>query len=152
MIRSKDNIRFIEKTQPLPGGCIEWIGSKTKLGYGRFWLNGTMRFAHRVSYEMNIGGIPKNKIIMHLCDKPSCVNPDHLVAGTHKDNTQDMLSKGRCNPPKGERGSTKLTSSDVLKIRALYNNGELQKNIAAQFDIHQVMVSQIVTNKVWSHV
>lgn len=76
--------------------CWEWTASTNNIGYGMFrWETGIMRTAHRVSYELFKGMIPKGKIVCHTCDNPKCVNPDHLWIGTNKDNYEDMKRKGR---------------------------------------------------------
>ena len=76
--------------------CWEWQYSTNNIGYGMFrWAKGIMRTAHRVSYEMFIGPIPKGMCVCHKCDNPKCVNPDHLWLGTVKQNMQDKVLKGR---------------------------------------------------------
>ena len=75
--------------------CWEWIGSTNNLGYGFIRDGKGMRTAHRVSYEEHIGVIPKGMCVCHTCDNPKCINPNHLWLGTRKQNTQDMISKGR---------------------------------------------------------
>lgn len=79
------------------GGCWTWTGGKTKNGYGQFSIvrSESKYLAHRISYYLFKGPIPKGKILMHTCDNPSCVNPDHLQAGTYKENMVDMYQKGR---------------------------------------------------------
>lgn len=83
-------------------GCWVWKAHKNKNGYGQFGVmlegrNGYMvnRYAHRVSWMLYRGEIPEGLCVCHSCDNPSCVNPDHLFLGTRKDNTQDMINKGR---------------------------------------------------------
>jgi len=75
--------------------CWQWTGGKTWDGYGRIKLNGKTVMAHRVAYAMLKGEVPKHLILCHTCDNPSCVNPDHLFLGTHKDNALDREAKGR---------------------------------------------------------
>ena len=75
--------------------CWEWQASKNNLGYGLIRDEKRMRTAHRVSYEEHIGKIPIGMCVCHTCDNPSCINPKHLWLGTRKQNTQDMLNKGR---------------------------------------------------------
>lgn len=76
--------------------CWEWKKATNNIGYGMFrWTKGIMRTAHRVSYELFKGPIPKGMIVCHTCDNPKCVNPDHLWVGTNKDNFDDMVKKGR---------------------------------------------------------
>ena len=79
--------------------CWEWIGSKEKGGYGIFYYHGANKLAHRFSWEVLYGKIPKRMVICHKCDNPSCVNPNHLFLGTQEDNLRDMHYKGRAKPP-----------------------------------------------------
>ncbi len=92
--------RFMKKVAVVNGGCWIWIGAKNLQGYGRLavlkderWHRG--RHASRTSYELFIGPIPQGMCVCHTCDNPSCVNPSHLWVGTHKQNSQDMVAKGR---------------------------------------------------------
>lgn len=107
--------------------CWEWIGSKLRQGYGQF--HGTK--AHRYMYELTIGPVPNNLLVMHKCDNPGCVNPDHLFLGTPADNMRDKYLKGRQGdsgtktPPHGEsNGRAKLTVEMVLTARKLWNQGK----------------------------
>jgi len=75
--------------------CWEYIGLLDKDGYGSFMINYKNMRAHRVAYESFYGSIPKKLLVLHKCDNPSCCNPNHLWLGTNKDNTQDMINKGR---------------------------------------------------------
>lgn len=74
--------------------CWLWQGTKAK-GYGRLNIDGKRVYAHRFSYSVSKGILEPSQVIMHTCDNPSCVNPDHLVQGTQKDNVLDMINKGR---------------------------------------------------------
>ena len=78
--------------------CWEWIGDKDKNGYGRFRLPMKSVRAHRHSWFLASGTEP-SLLICHKCDNPSCVRPDHLFEGTARDNTADMMAKGRYKSP-----------------------------------------------------
>lgn len=84
---------FWAKVEKTPT-CWLWKGSVSQ-GYGATYFRGHLTRAHRASWIMANGEIPKGKIACHKCDVPLCVNPDHIFIGTHKDNMQDMISKGR---------------------------------------------------------
>lgn len=76
-------------------GCWVWTGLKNWGGYGRMRINKRDKIAHRYSWELHFGNIPAGRLVCHKCDNRSCVNPHHLFLGSHKDNYQDMISKGR---------------------------------------------------------
>ena len=109
--------RFEEKFIPEPNsGCWLWFAASVR-GYGHFRFRGRQCRAHRVAYEMFIGPIPSGFSVLHDCDTPSCVNPQHLRLGTQADNMRDMMDRGRTLT--GSRNhSAKLTEDDVLAIRA----------------------------------
>ena len=89
--------RFFTKVQKATS-CWIWTGHKLKKGYGlisRGRRGESPIQAHRLSYELHIGEIPDGMCVLHKCDNPSCVNPEHLFLGTEKDNTLDMLQKER---------------------------------------------------------
>lgn len=118
------------------GPCWLWTGgddgrSAQGEGYGKFLFNGVYRRAHRVSYIMANGGIEDGLCVMHMCDTPKCVNPEHLRAGTLKDNMQDMISKGRKGKkPKFQKD--RLTEEEVI---AIYMSDEPNRALARSYDI-----------------
>ena len=89
--------------------CILFTGFKDKQGYGVKHYNGKNYMAHRLAYIQNIGPIPKNMYVLHTCDNPSCINPEHLRLGNHQDNMDDRRLK--------RRNGRKLTWEDVQEIR-----------------------------------
>lgn len=76
-------------------GCWEWTGNADGQGYARFKVDRVTHFGHRYSYELHHGPIPEGLVVRHKCDNPPCVNPDHLEIGTHQDNMNDMIARGR---------------------------------------------------------
>ena len=94
--------RFLKKISPEPNtGCWLWTGSSDTRGYGHISTGkrtDAPLMAHRVSYALHCGPIPKGMNVCHTCDTPACVNPDHLWIGSHADNARDMVVKGRCRP------------------------------------------------------
>lgn len=102
---SKVDIRGpIPEHVPHLGRCWIWTAGRYSKGYGMFWVDTTMRAAHRVAWVLTRGQIPADKPhVLHHCDNPPCVRPEHLWVGTNDDNVQDKISKGRSNPVTGER-------------------------------------------------
>lgn len=149
--------------------CWLWTGSHLTSGYGTFYRpNGKRTTAHRVSWEDEHGPIPDGQLVLHHCDNPPCVRPDHLFLGTAADNMADMRVKGRAKlyhpnfgdangsrhyPPKGERnGHAKLTETSVRLIRALADRGWSYPKIGQTFMVSRSTVGDIVLRKRWSHV
>lgn len=88
--------RFAGKFAPEPNtGCWLWTASVNRKGYGRIGVGDAAALAHRVSWELHRGPIPGGLCVLHKCDVPACVNPDHLFLGTVPDNTADCIAKGR---------------------------------------------------------
>lgn len=92
----RDLERFWRETLVTPfHACYEFIGHIGERGYGLIRFGGKTRLAHRVSYEIHKGPIPEGNVIMHTCDNPRCVRPEHLKAGTQSENMKDMANKKR---------------------------------------------------------
>lgn len=75
--------------------CWEWLGRRSKEGYGRFWRNGKEETAHREAYRRFVGPIPEGLCVLLTCDNPPCVRPEHLWVGTRTDNNKDRVTKAR---------------------------------------------------------
>ena len=142
-ITDKLKARFFSKVKTGPG-CWEWTGLKDRDGYGRY--NDTM--AHRVSWMIKYGDIPSGKFILHSCDNPGCVNPDHLKIGTNIDNMRDMVDRKRSLV--GERSPrSKIKGSSVDRIRLMRRDGVRTIEIAKRFNISQRHVYFICNYERW---
>jgi len=91
--------KFLSRIIPEPNtGCWLWEGgSRGGKGYGQFNPRGKNFAAHRFSYQLHVGEIPKGLSVLHKCDTPACVNPEHLFLGTQTDNMRDRAAKKRDN-------------------------------------------------------
>lgn len=134
--------------------CWLWQASRDACGYGAFWLNNVVMPASRASYILFRGPIPEGLYVLHTCDNPSCVNPDHLIVGSQTDNMQDCVKKGRKHMPAGhEHYLAKLTKEQVVKIRELSVSGlYTQKHIGQLMGIAQPTVSAVVVRRTYKNV
>lgn len=137
-------------------GCIIWQGSLNSDGYGSMTIDQKGYKVHRWVAFLVYGPRPSKVVVMHSCDKPSCVNPDHLRFGSQQDNIADMVAKGRGFVPvnKGDTHSQAiLNSAKVLEIRDLLENTDLfQWQIAERYGVKQVTISDIKRGRRWGHV
>ena len=137
-----------------PDECWEWQASK-KFGYGKYYrIGGGYDRAHRIAWQMVNGPIPEGLLILHKCNNPACVNFTHLYLGTHKDNARDRTEHGVWieNRPRGsQHGNSKLTESDVLEIRKLYNKGIGSRALGRIFKITKTQILNIVNRRQWKH-
>lgn len=147
--------KFWEKVE-VCDGCWRWHAAKLPSGYGI--IGGSKgasknHYAHRVSYEIHHGPIPDGMVVMHTCDNPECCNPSHLRTGTYKQNSEDMVSKGRASKGPGFVGElhprSKLSASCV---RAIRKSEEPSSVLAKKFAVSRSCVGSIRSGKNWSHV
>lgn len=95
MVGSAESERFAARVDK-SSDCWMWTGAKTSAGYGNFTTADRRNvLAHRYAFEQEHGPIEDGSVVLHKCDTPACVNPNHLRRGTQKDNILDMLGKGR---------------------------------------------------------
>lgn len=132
-------------------GCWLWDGRKNGNTYATIRVGSNGEKAHRFSYEIAYGPIPPGLVVMHKCDTPACVRPDHLELGTQGDNNRDREKKNRGNHAFGERnGSAKLTQEISDKIRERFNSGATQLDICAEFGISIRTLDDIVRGRRWA--
>jgi hypothetical protein len=101
--------------------CWEWRLSKSKDGYGFSCVGGKIQLASRLAFTLSGGALTEEKpYVCHKCDNPSCCNPNHLFAGSQKDNMHDMIQKGRARPGHRNKGkSQQAGQSDTKKVSRL---------------------------------
>lgn len=149
--------RFNERIVKDGSGCWLWTASRQKDGYGIFksYFFGE-ELAHRVAFRLFRGDIAEGLNVLHRCDTPQCVNPEHLFVGTQRENIADMVSKGRQRAPRRAGESSpmaKITSEDVSEIRHAYRKGQTSlKSIGSRFGISEAQVHNIVNFKRWAHI
>lgn len=130
------------------GECWLWTASRVR-GYGRFGVGKRTRFATHVAWYLTHGVWPTLPVL-HRCDTPSCVRPDHLYLGTRAQNYADSRARGRHSH--GERhGQAKLTESAVREIRQRRGSGELLRVLASEYGVSPVTISDIARRKRWAH-
>ncbi|BBA98356.1 hypothetical protein RVR_4506 [Actinacidiphila reveromycinica] len=116
--------------------------------YTRVRSSGKGDYAHRVAWIEANGPIPPGLVIRHRCDNPPCRNVAHLLLGTHADNVADMVSRGR-NARGEDHGMAKLAEDEVRRIILAVHGGGTVCEVAAQFGVHNSLVSLITTGKAW---
>jgi hypothetical protein len=134
-------------------GCWEWNGCASPVGYGFFYYGDGLGMvnAHRAAWMLYRGSIPDGSQVLHRCDNPSCVNPDHLFLGTHQENMDDKGAKGRQAEGEGH-GLAKMNNRAVMEIRAAFDAGISPKAIGDFYGLNRTNVYTIAKRKTWDHV
>lgn len=174
-MRKRNHKKFFWLKVEMGDGCWNWMGTKNNSGYGVFRIRGKVIRAHRYSFEIFYGPIPVGKFICHHCDNPACVSPKHLFVGTAKENSADMMKKGRnmhvVKPwtlPHGDRNGTrtrpdtvrkgekiewhKLTADEVVQIRERYWSGETAIVLGKEFGVYKSTIYKAVYGFKWKSV
>jgi len=130
--------------------CWNWIAPVNNNGYGSMSFYGKMMSTSQVAWYLKTGFISKLHI-RHTCDNRICVNPSHLIEGTHQDNMNDRDSRNR-NPKGTKHGRSKLSDQQVLDIKRLCLNEKFGvKQIAAKYGVDRSTISLIRDGKIWKH-
>lgn len=140
---------FWSRVEKACSGCWLWMAGKNKKGYGYIKVAGRFWLAHRLSYHWFKGPILPGAMILHSCDVPFCVNPQHLWAGTKRENMQDMVAKGRSCFGRKNYQST-LTPAQVLEVFQKYNTGRFSVlSLASVYGISGPAVRAILMRKTY---
>lgn len=131
--------------RPELGPCWMWTAGRQSNGYGQFRL-GTEQRAHRASWEFATGAAAGKKLVLHRCDNPPCVRPEHLFLGTNQDNMDDKVAKGR-----QARAGASLNEEQVLQLRELAARGATTKPLAVMFGISENSTRDVIQGKVWKN-
>lgn len=135
-------------------GCWLWTSQRNSDGYGIFRVTTTRKSpkisAHRASWILHRGELMQSDNVLHECDTPCCVNPDHLFLGTHDDNMRDMKEKGRARAPQGSAHvKSKLTEKLVAEIRV---SAETATSWAKRLGVSTALVAMARRRVIWKHV
>lgn len=147
--------RFVDKTpgHGPDGDCWLWIGGTTSDGYGVIKVGYTTKGkrrslkAHRLACELSNKFIAEDKVARHTCDIRLCVNPEHMIEGTHADNVADRVARGR-SAVGTKNGRAKLSEDDVLTIRELVKSEDIA-TIARNFQVDRALIRRIRDGKIW---
>lgn len=137
--------------------CWVWLGAKKPKGYGNVRINKEYLLAHRVAFSISTGQIPDGFIVCHICDNPSCCNPNHLMLGTIKSNAADMVLKNRqaksFTKARGSmNGNSKLSEEIVRVCRELNNQGTSIKFLSNLYEVSEPTIRSAINGRTWRHV
>ena len=171
MTSNADEIaRFASKTRRWGNGCLIWTGARSRAirGYGVTQWCGKKISSHRLAWILANGKIPDGKFICHSCDITACVNINHLFLGGPKENSTDMVRKGRQATGKrngaytkpgsvlrgDNHGSSRLTERDVREILSVYKGKShgLIRGLAKKYGVGRGAIGDIISGRTWRHV
>lgn len=134
------------------GDCWNWIGSRDSWNYARIIVNGKNCTAHRISYRLFNGSLTQNQLVRHKCDIPHCINPKHLVVGSHADNVCDAYERHRYPTRKGiGNGNSKLSEAMIFQIKRLVELGFTYPYVANEYGVTSGTIGHIIRGLTWKH-
>jgi hypothetical protein len=148
------DVRLWSQVVVTDAGCWEWTGARSRRGYGSIGLGIGARVirAHRAAWLLAHIVIPDGMQVLHSCDNPPCVNPSHLFLGTHQDNMDDKVRKGRQSRGAYHGHATVLTAADVPRIRGERAAGRTLRAIARDLGVAHNTVRNVLTDESWKHI
>ena len=147
--KGRTPIPFEDKYIPEPNsGCWIWIRACHRQGYG--WHCGEL--AHRFSFRKHHGVDPGEQKVLHRCDNPYCVNPDHLFIGSQEDNVLDCYRKNRHSQRHSDNGNAKLTADDVRFIRSQPRTKYVCLDLSKRFGVaHSTICGLRQSRRTWKN-
>lgn len=152
---------LVHRTRKTKSDCWEWTGPKFGDGYGNCGSGFPFQRAHRTSYLLHNGEITQGLYVLHKCDNPLCINPNHLYLGDAKQNAKDAIERGQHpvgpNKKKGHVGEknlkAKLSEKDVLDIRKRYIPRKVSTYmLAKEYGVHRKTIQRLINKENWSHI
>ncbi len=135
------------------GPCWEWTGTRGRAGYGVFYINGSLQYAHRIAYAAEHGQVGRSRMICHKCDNRLCVRVDHLYDGKARSNLIDAYRRKRrqVNVPLGEdHPRHKLTHEQAAEIRDRTKNAPItQQQLAREYGVNQSTIQRLLAGRTW---
>lgn len=134
--------------------CQEFDGVINSGGYGRIHIgNGKHVLAHRLAWALHNGADPCGYVVMHRCDNPPCVNPEHLVLGSQKENIMDMDAKGRRRAMRGQSaGGAKFSDTEAEIVRKrVFINGEKRAQLAREYGVSKSCIGRIASGNTYAN-
>ena len=157
MARPKKGVTFWDRVNAHvvkhENGCHLFNGHLDECGYGRISKDGKLVRVHREIWKLHNPNQEITGVIMHSCDTPNCINPEHLSHGTQADNIADMVEKGRRVTVKGSaQKDAKLSESDIPVIRKMLKDGQSGYSISKKYGVSEQAIRFIKQGKTWKHV
>ena len=143
---------ILSYSKPTANGCIEWQRTTDTKGYGSLWVGGKNRSVHRLVAMLLIPNPNALPCVLHSCDNPPCINPEHLRWGTVTENNAERDAKGRAVIPNNQgsrHGMAKLDEAKVLEIKTLLAQGQAQKYVADRYCVSASAISAISRGVRW---
>jgi len=130
--------------------CWEWTGAVNPRGYGITTVEGSTVSTHRAAWFLKTGQFP-NLCALHKCDNRKCVRFSHLFEGSKQTNSDDKYAKGRANHPTGNQTTAKLTATEVTEIRTALSKGDMQCEVALEYNVSRATICDIVHGRTWNN-
>ena len=133
-----------------PNACWNFTGAVNRTGYGWLQIDGVTKGVHVWAYEVSNGPIPSSLLVRHSCDNRLCANPRHLSVGSHQDNMNDKVERGRQSRLQGVRNPNhKLSEAEV---RAIRDSALGPRELAVQYSVSVSLIGMIRQGKRWAHI